>query len=290
MPEKSLSELTRDLRMMYTRAHEAYQRDNLDYAIELFTQVLTQEPRVHEVRRLLRNAQLKKAGGGTSMFKRVFSKTGSSGLIAMGEVALRRNPIEAIAVAEKIIAGDAYSSSGHKLLAEAAIAAEMPLTALMSLEILLKNSPDDKDLGVKAAEAYSLAGETGKAEGVLARLQQKYPNDNEIFMSLKNMSAHKTMDEGGYGALASGTGSYRDVLKNKEEAVSLEQEHRQVKAEDVAERLIRDKEAKLKGEPNNLKTIRDLGDLYLEKNNLDRALEYYGKLTSMDGGNDVSLP
>ena len=273
--------------MLYTRATEASQRENLDYAIELFTQVLTQEPRVHEVRKLLRNAQLRKAGANTGFFKRAFNSGLSTPLLAKGEVALRSNPVEAIAIAEKIIQGDAFSSGGHKLLVEGALAAEMPITALLSLEILLKNSPNDKELNLKAVEAYKMAGETGKAEAVLERLQREYPADNEIFVALKNMSASKTMDEGGYGALASGTGSYRDILKNKEEAVSLEQEKRQVKAEDVSERLIREKEAKHAAEPANLKTLRDLGDLHLEKHNLDKALEYYTKLTSMEGGNEA---
>jgi hypothetical protein len=33
--------------------------------------------------------------------------------------------------------------------------------------------------------------------------------------ALKNLSARKTLDEGGYGALEGGEGSYRDILKTK---------------------------------------------------------------------------
>ena len=65
-----------------------------------------------------------------------------------------------------------------------------------------------------------------------------FPTDNDLAQALKDLSARKTLDEGGYEALADGTGSYRDILKDKEEAVSLEQQNRQVKTEDVAERLI----------------------------------------------------
>jgi tetratricopeptide (TPR) repeat protein len=290
MAEKSLNELTRDLRVLYTRGNDALSRENYDYAIDLFTQVLTKEPRVHECRKALRTAQIKKAGtGGSGFFKKVFSGASSSPLVAKGQMALRKDPVEAIMVAEQIIAGDAYSNQGHKLLAEAAMAAEMPYTAVLSLEILVKNAPKDKDLNIRLAEALGMADQRTKAERILADLQREYPNDNEIFMALKNVSARKTMDEGGYEAVASGQGSYRDILKNKEEAVSLEQEKRQVKTEDVAERLIQEYETRLQAEPNNLKLLRDLGDLYLQKNQFDRALGYFQKVVGSDGGADSAM-
>jgi tetratricopeptide (TPR) repeat protein len=290
MPEKSLSELTRDLREIYRRGADALQRENFDYAVELFTQVLTAEPGMHEIRRALRTAQIRKAGTkGGGFFKKVFSGASSSPLVAKGQLALRKDPIEAIHVAEQIIAGDAYSSQGHKLLAEAAMAAEMPRTAVYSLEVLVKNSSKDKDLNMRLAVALSASGEKGKAEKILTDLESEYPNDNEISSALKDMSARQSMDEGGYSALADGKGSYRDILKNKEEAVSLEQEKRQVKSEDVTEKLIREYEARLVTEPKSLKLLRDLADLYTQKNELDRALGYLDRIQGMDGGNDASL-
>jgi len=97
------------------------------------------------------------------------------------------------------------------------------------------------------------------------------------------------MDEGGYDALADGTGSYRDILKNEEEAVSLEQQNRQVKSEDVAERLIGEYEARLKTEPKNLKLLRQLAELYTQKNQFDRALSYYDQIKASEVGGDASL-
>ena len=105
----------------------------------------------------------------------------------------------------------------------------------------------------------------------------------------KNLSAHKTLDEGGYNALEGGEGSYRDVLRNKEEAVSLEQEARVQKTEDVAERLIGEYEARLQGEPGNLKIVRSLAELYTQKAQYDRALEYYQRIQSSDLGGDATI-
>ena len=97
------------------------------------------------------------------------------------------------------------------------------------------------------------------------------------------------MDEGGYAALEGGEGSYRDILKDKKEAVSLEQEKRVVKTEDITERLIGEYEARLQTEPNNLKLIRSLAELYTQKKQFDRALELYDRVKNSDMGNDPSL-
>ena len=63
MAEKSINEISRDARLLFTKANEAAQRENLDYAITLFNQVLEKEPGFFECRKALRAAQFQKCGG-----------------------------------------------------------------------------------------------------------------------------------------------------------------------------------------------------------------------------------
>ena len=203
----------------------------------------------------------------------MLSSAGSSPLVAKGHMALSKDPAEALKIAEQILNGDPTNSAAHKLVVEAATALELPRTAVLSLEILAANSPKDRDVAIKFANALADSGEVGRAEKILADLYRSFPTDNDLAQALKDLSARKTLDEGGYDALADGTGSYRDILKNKEEAVSLEQQNRQVKTEDVAERLINEYETRLKTEPKNLKLLRSLAELYTQKKQFDRALE-----------------
>ena len=289
MAEKSLSELSRELRVLYTKGHEALQRDNLDYAIDLFNQVLAKDPAIYECRKELRTAQKKKAGAGSGFLKKMLSSAGSSPLMAKAHMELAKNPAEALKIAEQILNGEPTSSGAHKLVVEAATALELPRTAVLSLEILAANSPKDRDIAVKFANALADSGEVGRAEKVLADIYRSFPADNDLAQALKDLSARKTLDEGGYDALADGTGSYRDILKNKDEAVSLEQQNRQVKTEDVAERLINEYEARLKTEPKNLKLLRSLAELCTQKKQFDRALEYYGQIKTSEAGADASL-
>jgi len=290
MAEKNLNEIIRDARSLYTRGMEALARDNYDYAIALLNQVLETEPGFFDCRKALRDAQFRKAGeGGKGFFKKMMSRAGSSPQEAKAKLALSKNPAEAMAIAEQILNSDPNSSAAHNIIVDAAKALDFPRTVAMSYETLAKNSPKDKALAIEFAHAVSAIGEGSRAEKILMDLMREMPGDGDLRTALKDLSARKTMDEGGYGALEGGGGSYRDILKDKKEAVSLEQEKRVQKSEDVTERLIGEYEARLPDEPQNLKLFRSLAELYTTKKQFDRALELYDQVKKSDMGNDPSL-
>lgn len=289
MSEKSVNEIPREVRPLFTKGNDALSRDNFDYAISLFSQVLAKEPRIFECRKLLRRAQLGKVGSGGGFFKKAWSSASSSPQLAKAQLALRRDPAEALALAEQVLSNDPTSSAAHKIVVEAATAMEMPRTAVMSLEVLARNHPKDKALAIQFAEALAEVGEVKRAEATLLEFARTLPGDVEVAQALKNVTAKRTMDEGGYGALASGEGSYRDILKNEQEAVTLEQESKVQKTEDNADRLIAEYEARIKTEPGNLKLYRSLAELYTQKKQFDRALEYYDRVKVTEMGNDPSL-
>lgn len=290
MAEKLINEISREARLLFVKGSEAAQRENLDYALSLFNQVLEKEPAFYECRKALRAAQLRKAGGGGGgFFKKMMSGAGSSPQVAKAKMAMNKNPAEAMAIAEQILNGDPASSAAHRLIVEAATALELPRTAVLSYETLIKNSPRDKNLAIEYSRAVSEIGEGSRSEKVLLDLLRDNPHDAELNQALKNSSARKTMDEGGYGALEDGAGSYRDILKDKKEAASLEQETRVVKTEDTTERLIGEYETRLQTEPANLKLVRSLAELYTQKKQFERALEFYARIKDSDMGNDPSL-
>jgi tetratricopeptide (TPR) repeat protein len=250
---------------------------------------LARDPTLYDCRKLLRTAQQRKAGGKSGLFKRILSNASSSPLVAKAEIELRRDPAEALRTAEQILNGDPTNSAAHRLVVKAAAALELPRTAVLSLEILFNNSPRDKEVGIELANALAKVGDVKRGEQILVDLYRAFPTNNELGQALKNMSAKNTMDEGGYDALAGGGGSYRDILRNKDEAVSLEQEGRVEKNEVVTQRLIGEYEARLKTEPNNLKLIKSLAEMHAQRKEFDQALSYYEKLKTSDLANDASL-
>ena len=141
MAEKSVNEISRDVRAIFQKGNDALIRENYDYAVDLLMQVLEKEPGFYEGRKALRLAQQSKAGGGGGFFKKAWSRASSSPLVAKGQLALRRNPAEALSIGEQILNSDPHIHRRHRLIAEAAVAMDMPKTAVMSFDILFKNIP-----------------------------------------------------------------------------------------------------------------------------------------------------
>src|SRR6516162_7038071 len=110
MAEKSVNEIPREVRQIYQKGSDALLRENYDYAVDLFTQVLEKEPTFYEGRKALRNAQAQKSGGSRSFLQRAFSNTSSAPLIAKGQIALKRNPAAALNIGEQILNSDSNSS------------------------------------------------------------------------------------------------------------------------------------------------------------------------------------
>ena len=291
MAEKSITEIAGDMRRLHTKAIEAAQRENTDYAIALFCQILEKEPGLFECRQQLRAAQFAKAGTATTgFFKKMMSGAGSSPQIAKAKMTLNKNPAEAMAVAESVLSGDPNNLMAHRIIADAAQVLDLPKTLVFTLETMAKISPKDKTLVIELAHAVAETGsDANTAEKILNDLIRSSGYDGDLLQAQKNLSAHKTMDEGGYGALAGGEGSYRDILKNKDEAVSLEQEKRVQKSEDVVGRLIGEYETRIQMEPDNLKIQRSLAELYTQKNRFDEALVVYARIKATEHGNDASL-
>lgn len=288
MSEKSLQEIPRVWREQYEKGLMAFQRNNLDYAISILTQVLEKEPAFFECRQALRATQFKKAGEKSGFFKRMLGTASNSPMIAKGQMALRNNPLEALNIAEGILNNDPNSTSAHKLLADAAMAVGFPKTAILSLEILVRNSRQPEVVR-ELADAYAQMGQIAKADQLFQELIRNNPHDTELSQAYKNLAANKVLSEGGYDALSGGEGSYRDILRNKEEAVALEQENRSVKTADVSTSLIADYEARLQQEPTNLKLMRSIAELYTQKSEFDQAIAYYNHILEVSGTADPAI-
>jgi tetratricopeptide (TPR) repeat protein len=287
MPEKTMQEIPANVRGLYAKGKEAADRNNLDYALTIFLQVLTQEPGFYDCREAIRSAQIRKTGEGGGFFKKIVSS--ANPLLAKGQLALRKNPLDAIVIAEQMLNGDANNWSAHKLLAEAALAADLPRTAVLSLELVFKNNSKDRDAAINLARAYAANRQASKAMAIYEDLMRANPNDVEIVTASKQLAAQRTLDEQGYSKLEGGQGSYRDVLKDKTEAVRLEQQSRLHKDEDTLQSILDRKVDELAADPSNLQLAREVADLYAQGKNYDKALKYYKMLAEIPGQADPTL-
>jgi tetratricopeptide (TPR) repeat protein len=286
MPEKSLREIPGSLREQYQKGKAAFDRNNLDYALNILSAVLEREPAFYECREALRATQFKRggSGGATGFFKKAISKSA----LPKAHAVWRKDPHEALKLCEQILNQDPHSAAAHKVLADAALAADLPRTAVLSLEIVHRQSPKDREAGLKLARALTRIGQWARAESILKALQNAHPNDVKLAEAAKNISANRTLSEGGYEELADGEGSYRDILKDEAEAVTLEQEARVHRGEDANQRLLAQYEQQLAADPNNLKALQAIAQIHVDRGDFDQALTYYERMRDAEAA-DPSL-
>ena len=105
----SVPKKTRDL---FQKAASAMERDNFDYAIDMFLDILELEPKLLEARKLVRAAELKKLGSkkGSQLTHAVANLTGMGGIMAVN-ANLHKKPHKAVISAEHLLRKDPLNKS-----------------------------------------------------------------------------------------------------------------------------------------------------------------------------------
>jgi tetratricopeptide (TPR) repeat protein len=285
MPEKPTNEIARPLRDLFEKGNQAVARENLDYALDIYLDVLNKDPAFFECREALRKAQIKKSGQKKGFLSGL---KGPNAGLAKAKMVVRKNPKDAMSLCEKALNSDVNNTSAHRCLAEAAIAEDLPGTAVMSLEIAHKLKPKDRDIAVELAQAYVGNHQGEKAESVMNEQLRRTPNDPEIQKLHRDLSANRTMGEGGYDKLADGSGSFRDVLKDQDGATKLEQEARGHKDKETLAKLLDDAYGEMSADPS-IQNARKVADLYFETKDYASAIKYYKMILAEPGAADPTL-
>jgi len=285
MPEKNDDNINRTAREFYQKGLAALERNNLDYTIEMFLQCLAIEPNFLKARNYLRAAQMKRAesAGG---FKRMLISAKTSPLLTKAKLAVSKNPAEAMVLAEQILSEDPKNGQALTILAEAAETAGYPETTVQTLEHVTKLSPRDTKSLHWLARSYGAVERWDMARDVYEKLLQINPSDFDAQKGIKDATAHGAMQSGGW---EENPQSFRDVLKDKDESIALEQQSRVVRAADMTENLIRDTLDKLSRDKDNRVLQRELGRLYAQKGEFDKALEILETIYAAEAGSDPSL-
>jgi tetratricopeptide (TPR) repeat protein len=284
MAEKTSSTINPTAKGFHDKALAALERNNLDYAIEMFIQCLSLEPNFTKARQYLRATQMKKtesAGG----LKRMFTAAKLQPLLTKGKMAAGKNPVEAMTLAEQALTEDPKNGQALVLLAEAAENAQLPETVVQTLETYTRYNPKDTKTLHWLARAYTATGQHEQARETYERLLQINPGDFDAQKGIKDATAKGAMSGGGWEEAT----SFRDALKDEKESVALEQQSRMVRAEDHVANLIKEKLDALANDPENTVIQRELGKLYVQKDNFDEGLRYLETLYAKEGGADPSL-
>lgn len=279
-------ELPPNSRPLWLKATSAIETRNFGYAVSLIQVILKETPNFLVGRQWLRRAELAttKAGKG---FLKGFS--GSSLQAMKSQGLIKKDPQAAILAAEEILEKDPHNIGANSLLRDAAAAAGMIETVGFALETMRDAEPKNTKIMHELARHYTASDQAEKAIEIYNNITAVNPADIEAIKGGKDAAARASMRTGGWDQIGKDGTSYRDVLKNPEEAKKLEAESRIVKDENVIDRLLEQQYALYNENPQNLDVVRKIATLNEEKDDLEGALQYYRWAVELTQNGDPGL-
>jgi tetratricopeptide (TPR) repeat protein len=282
MAVKSEKELSDDQRAHWLKAVAAIELRNFGYAISLLQAILKQEPQFLTGRQLLRRTEVTRFKAAKKKF---FSVSTASVSIMKAQREIRKDPKRAVELIEKILENEPYNKQANLALKEAAAAAGWLETAVFALQTFLEENSRDTKVMHELARLYHDLGDSEREVEIYNRISAIDPADAAAVRLGKDASARGSMKSGGWGSAE----SYRDLIKNKEAAVSLEQQSRMQLSDESLRQQIAESYAMHEAEPQNVDVARRLGSLSEQKDDLEAAIAWYRYASDLTQGSDPGL-
>jgi tetratricopeptide (TPR) repeat protein len=283
MAVKTEKDLPEQFRATWLKAMSAMQLRNYGYAVQLLQPLLKANPDFLAGRQLARKASVAKNSGKKSMLSGLSSA--SFGTMKVQGL-IKKDPAAAMDAAEKLLENDPHSPQVNQLLREAALAANLPEVAAFALETIIEGAPRDTKTMHELARHHMAHGNPQKAVDIYNKITEIVPNDLAAIKGGKDASAASSMQQGGWER--EGT-TYRDLLKDEGQAVSLEQQSRVVRSDEMIDQLLAELHAKAERQPGVVDTARKIAELYEQKEDLENATSWYTYASGLSGSSDQSL-
>jgi tetratricopeptide (TPR) repeat protein len=286
MPITTEKELTDNARALWLKSLHAVELRNYGYAISLIQAILKDAPSFLEGRKRLRKVEILATKGKKSFM------SGLSTASLKGAGMVKKDPKAAMELAEKNLETDPTNAQINHLLKEAAKAAGFPEVAAFALETIIEGNPGDTKTMHELGEYYLTMGEADKAVTLYSKIAEANPADLIAVKRSKDAAATATMKSGGWNDAK----SYRDLMKDKDEAVSLEQKSRVVKSAEMIDQQLAELTPVWEGDQSSVDLTRRIARLWEDRfeqdqteESLDGAYYYYHHGNELLGGADPAV-
>jgi tetratricopeptide (TPR) repeat protein len=282
MAVKTEKELSEGLRALWLKAVAAIELRNFGYAISLLQEILKQESEFLTGRQLLRRAAVTRSKSAKKGFFNI--STASIGVMK-AQRELKKNPKRTVEMLEEVLESEPYNRQANLLLKEAALAAGWSEIGVFALKTLLEENPRDVKVLNELGRLYHQLGDHENEVEIYNQLTAINPLDAQSLRFGKDASARSSMKKGGWTQAE----SYRDLIKDKDEAISLEQQSRIRLTGEALDQQITETYARHQAEPENLDFARRLGALSEQKEDLESAIHWYQYTADLAKGADTGL-
>ena len=282
MPLKTEKELSEALRALWLKAVAAIELRNFGYAISLLQEILKQEPQFLTGRQLLRRAEVTRR---KSTKKGFFNISTAPIAVMKAQREIKKDPKRAVERLEKVLEEEPYNRQANLVLKEAALAAGWPDIGVFALRTLLEENPRDVKVLHDLGRLYRQLGDHEQEVQIYNQITAINPLDAEALRLGKDASAHASMKTGGWTQAE----SYRDLIKDKDVAISLEQQSRMRLSGDSLDQQIAETYALHQAEPASVDLARRLGTLNEQKEDFQAAIRWYQYAADLTKGADAGL-
>ena len=291
VPLKTQKDLSPQQKQVWLKAMSAMELKNYPYAIQLVQGILQSLPEFLDGRKLARKAAFEKA---KTVKKSFFSLGGLGGGASKASGLFKKGDLPGALVAlEEALAEDPANVTANNLLREVALKWDPPMNelAVYAFETILEANPKDKEQLNRFASFCMERNQAGqprdpaRAVEIYDRILAIAPNDLAAIKGSKDAAAARSVSQGGWEVAE----SYRDLIKNKDEAVSLEQAGRVVKSDEMIDNQIAELSAAVQAEPGSIDKSRRVAELYEQKGDLDQSLEWYRYVLGLTAGADPTI-
>ncbi len=252
---------------LYAKACEAVERNNLDYAVTLFRQVLAARPDYPDARAALRMTERRRAEG----------KGGALTAPIDGTLAFLKALVggarKKLEVYEDYLQKHPNSFWGLMKAAGAASKAGLKDVAVGIYRDALRFKPDDKTALRRISDTLRDMGENTEALKFLGRLGSLEPSNRDLNDELRDLEASTHMAT----HRVEQAGSFRDLIRDKDEAARLEQAGRMSVSTDDLRRELAQQEKELEENPNQVNRILRVAQLYEDVGEPQKALGLLSK-------------
>ena len=283
MSEISLEDLDPRWQAQVAKVQAAAVKGDHAYVIAVCERLLEAFPGCLEVRRLLRQAQHGRMRKNTSGFSRWLGGVGvqfrSGGLS-------RKDPAKAMLEAEAALGRAPDNIPAHRLLGEAALALDLPATAVFAFECIRDLDTTDRANLRALGRALIKADRADEAMRLAEAMLADKAGDSEVERLLKDASVAHSLAQGNWER----GGNYRDKLARAAEAESLEASARSAESDGGARARAARLEAAIAEEPEQLGRYRGLAGVWRQLGEPRPALEWIRRARSLPvGASDPSL-
>jgi tetratricopeptide (TPR) repeat protein len=282
MAVKTEKELGEAQRSLWLKTVTAIELRNFGYAISLLQEILKQEPQFLTGRQLLRRTEVTKS---KSAKKGFFNISTAPIVVMKAQREIKKDPKRAIETLETVLEKEPYNRQANLVLKEAALAANWPEIGVFALRTLLEANSRDTKVLHELGRLYRQLGDHDQEVEIYNQITAINPFDAEALRQGKDASAHGSMKRGGWTQAE----SYRDLIKDKEVAVSLEQQSRMRLTGESLDQQIVETYARHKAEPANVDLARRLGMLNEQKEDFETAIGWYQYAADLTKGADAGL-